>query len=148
MLTGRPEGQPVTLTEIRERTQRRASNHQFAEVLGELESLADDTTPAIRAWIDHRAGSLPVGFAEDVRAWLVLLDGDARAHARSHSSIYVYFGTITPFVERSATDSGRAHLREITIADITTMLELLRSNQRRNAITALRSLSTSPRSVA
>jgi len=141
LLIDRPEGQPVTLTDIRERTPRRTSNYRVAEVLGELELLADDTTPAIRAWIDRSAGALPAGFAADVRAWLlVLLDGDARARPRSHSSIYVYFGTVRPFIERWATDSGRAHLREITTADITTTLQPLRGNQYRNAITALRSL--------
>jgi hypothetical protein len=63
LLTGRPEGQPVTLTEIRQRTPRRASNYRVAEVLSELELLANDTTPAIRAWIDRRAGAPPAGFA-------------------------------------------------------------------------------------
>jgi hypothetical protein len=41
--------------------------------------LHDDTTAAIRTWIDRRTSELPAGFGRDVRAWLVvLLDGDAR----------------------------------------------------------------------
>jgi integrase len=139
LLAGRATGEPVTATEIRTRTPRRASNLRVAEVLSELELLADDTTPAIRSWIERRTGELPAGFAADIRAWLlVLLDGDARARPRSQSSLYVYFGTVRPFIERWAAD--RSHLREITTADIDTVLKPLRGNQLRNAISALRSL--------
>jgi len=60
-----------------------SSATRIAEVLAELELLHDDTTAAIRTWIDRRTGELPAGFGRDVRAWLVvLLDGDARTRPR------------------------------------------------------------------
>jgi hypothetical protein len=73
---------------------------RVARVLDELQLLRDDTTPAIRAWIDRRTSELPAGFAGHVRAWLlVVLDGDARARARSHCSLYVYYGAVRPLLQ-------------------------------------------------
>jgi hypothetical protein len=139
VLDGRPAGEHVTLTEVRTRTPRRASSPRVAEVLADLGLLDDDTTPAIRQWIRRRASELPAGFAEAVRAWLgVLLDGDARTRPRSQPTLYVFFGAVRPFLERWPAQRG--HLREITAGDVDVALEPLRGHQRRNAITALRSL--------
>jgi hypothetical protein len=68
----------------------------------------------------------------------VLLEGDARTRPRSHSTIYVFFGAVRPFIQRWSVDRG--HLREVTADDVDAALEPLRAHQRRNAITALRSL--------
>ncbi len=139
VLDDRPAGEHVTLTEVRTRTPRHASSPRVAEVLANLGLLDDDTTPAIRQWIHRRASELPAGFAEAVRAWLlVLLDGDARTRPRSQPTLYVYFAIVRPFLQRWSADRG--HLREITTDDVDTALEPLRGHQRRNAITALRSL--------
>lgn len=83
LLDGRPDGERVTLTEIRARTPRHASAPRVAEVLAGLGLLEDDTVPAVRSWIGRRTGELPPGFAAAVRDWLlVLLDGDARSRPR------------------------------------------------------------------
>ena len=141
VLDGHTGDGPVPLSQVRRRVRPRShsSATRIAEVLGALELLHDDTTAAIRAWIDRRTGELPAGFGRDVRAWLVvLLDGDARTRPRSHATLRVHFGTVRPFIERwSAT---RGHLREITSGDVDTVLEPLRGHRRYNAITALRSL--------
>jgi hypothetical protein len=92
----------VLLSEVRERARprRHSSATRIAEVLSELGLLHDDTTAAIRAWIDRRAGELSAGFGRDVRAWLVvLLDGDARTRPRSHATLRVYFGIVRSFIE-------------------------------------------------
>jgi hypothetical protein len=92
-----------------------------------------------RTWgIDHRTGELPAGLAADVRAWLLLLDGDAPQPAP------VKLQPLHLLRDRQ-TAAGKlgndpAHLREITTADVTTVLQPLRGWQRRNAIAALRSL--------
>jgi hypothetical protein len=113
--------------------------HQDRWVLAELELLHDDTTAAIRAWIDRRTGDLPAGFRCDVRAWLVvLLDGDARTRPRSPVTLRVHLGIVRPFIECWAATRGR--LREITSGDVDTVLGPLRGHQRYNAITGLRSL--------
>ena len=141
ILDGRTGEEPVLLSEIRRRVRprRHSSATRIAEVLAELGLLHDDTTAAIRAWIDRRTGELPAGFRNDIRAWLmVLLDGDARTRPRSHTTVRVHFGILRPFIEGWA--ATRGHLREITSGDVDTVLEPLRGHRRYNAITALRSL--------
>ena len=139
LLGGRPAGERVTLTEIRTRTSRHTSVPRVAEVLAGLDLLEDDSIPAVRSWIERRAGELPDGFAAAVRAWLlVLLDGDTRARPRSHASIYVYFTAVQPFIGRWA--ANRSHLREVTADDIRTVLDPLRGHQLRTTTVAVRSL--------
>jgi integrase len=139
LLGGRPAGERVTLTEIRTRTSRHISVPRVAEVLAGLDLLEDDSSPAVRSWIERRAGELPQAFAGAVRAWLlVLLDGDARTRPRSRASIYVYFTAVQPFIGRWA--ANRSHLREVTADDIRTVLDPLRGHQLRTATVAVRSL--------
>lgn len=129
----------MRVTDVRTRIPRHASSYRVAEVLADLDLLGDDSALAIRSWVDHRTSELPVGFASDVRAWLlVLLDGDSRARPRSHTCLYVYFACVRSLLENWA--ATRGHLREITVADFTTALATLRGWQRRNAIAGLRSL--------
>jgi hypothetical protein len=92
VLDGQPAGERVLLTEVRARPIRGAPNLRVAEVLTDLGLLDDDTTPAIRSWIDRSVSELPAGFADPIRGWLlVLLDGDSRALPRSPDSLYAYF---------------------------------------------------------
>ena len=141
VLDGHTGDGAVPLSQVRQRVRPRShsSATRIAEVLAELEMLHDDTTAAIRAWIDRRTGELPAGFGRDVRAWLVvLLDGDARTRPRSHATVHFHFGRVRPFIQCWA--ATRGHLREITSSDVDTVLEPLRGHRRYNAITALRSL--------
>jgi hypothetical protein len=141
VLGGRTGDGPVLLSEIRQRVRPRSHSSaiRIAEVLAELGLLHDDTTAAIRAWIDRCTGELPAGFRRDVHAWLmVLLDGNARTRPRSHTTLRVHFGILRPFIEAWA--ATRGHLREITPGDVDAVLEPLRGHRRYNAITALRSL--------
>jgi integrase len=139
LLGGRSAGERVTLTEIRTRTPRHTSAPRVAEVLAGLDLLEDDSIPAVRSWIERRAGELPPGFAGAVRAWLLVLsDGDARTRPRSSASIYVYFTAVQPLIEHWAANCG--HLREVTADDIRTVLDPLRGHQLRTTTTALRSL--------
>jgi len=131
----------VLLPAVRERVRPRSHSSaiRIAEVLAELGMLRDDTTAAIRTWIDRRTGELPAGLGREVRAWLVVLPGgDARTRPRSQATVRVHFGLVRPFIECWA--ATRGHLREITSGDVDTALEPLRGHRRYNAITALRSL--------
>jgi len=164
VLTDMLPGQRITTNQIRSQTARTTSTPRVAEILAELDLLTDDTqihhceqgkpalagrvarvkagrTPAIRRWIDRRTGSLPTGFAEGIRAWLLhLLEGDARNRPRSTTSLYVYFGAVRPFLTRWAATHTR--FREITTDDVVTVLDDLEllGWRRHNAIAALRSL--------
>ncbi|WP_337825302.1 hypothetical protein [Amycolatopsis sp. A1MSW2902] len=137
LLDGRPVDDRVLVTEIRERRLR--NSRRIAEALAKLDLLQDDTTPAIRRWIERCVGELPAGFAAPVRAWLlVLLEGDARTRSRSQPTVYRYFGALRPTLNRWATKYD--HLREVTVADVNEVLDPLRGHQRRTAVPALRSL--------
>ena len=141
VLDGHAGGGPVPLSQVRQRARprRHSSATRIAEVLAELALLHDDTTAAIRTWINGRTGDLPAGFGCDVCAWLmVLLDGDARTRPRSHATLRVHFGIVRPFIECWA--ATRSHLREVTSGDVDAVLEPLRGHRRYNAITAPRSL--------
>ena len=138
LLDGRPDGEHVTLTEIRARTPRDASSPRVAEVLAGLGLLEDDTVPAVRSWIGRRTAEMPPGFATVVRDWLlVLLDGDARSRPRSSTTIYVYCTAVEPLI--ACWSASRGHLREVT-ADIGAELGKLRGWQLGTTISALRSL--------
>jgi integrase len=140
LLADRPDGERVTLTEIRSRTGRHTSAPRVAEVLTGLGLLEDDRVPAVRAWIGRRTAELPPGFAAAVRDWLlVLLDGDRRSRPRSATTIYVYCTAVEPLIGRWST-SGRCHLREVTADDIRAGLEDLRGHPLCTAISAVRSL--------
>ena len=139
LLDGRPDGERVTLTEIRARTPRHASAPRVAEVLAGLGLLEDDTVPAVQSWIGRRTGELPPGFATAVRDWLLmLLDGDARSRPRSATTIYVYFTAVQPLIDRWS--AGRGHLREVTAEDIRGELDKLRGHPLHTTISAVRSL--------
>jgi len=73
VLDGHTGDGPVPLSQVRQRARPRShsSATRIAEVLTEMEMLHNDTTAAIRAWIDRSTGELPAGFGRDVRAWLV-----------------------------------------------------------------------------
>jgi integrase len=139
LLDGRPDAEPVTLTEIRARTARHTSTPRVTEVLAGLGLLEDDTLPAIRSWIDRRASALPPGFAAVVKDWLVLLlDGDARSRPRSATTIYVYCTAVEPLIGKWA--ASRGHLREVTAEDIRAGLDKLQGHPLHTTISAVRSL--------
>jgi integrase len=139
VLEGRRAGDNVPLTEVHSRPHRHVSRPRLAEVLADLGLLHDDSTPAIRAWIDRVTSDFASGFADPARQWLlVLLDGDIRARPRSEATLYAYFGSVRPMLQQWA--NSYDHLREVTQSDIYAALQPMRGYRRNNTIHALRSL--------
>lgn len=139
VLEDRTAGELVPLSEIRSTTDRHVSTPRLTEILTELHLLRDDTVSPPRAWIDRNTATLPTGFAEPVRRWLmVLLEGDARATPRTPATLYAYFGSIRPILTQWAAQYD--HLREVTTSAVYAALDPLRGYPRNNAIQALRSL--------
>src|SRR5689334_19687607 len=64
VLDGHAGGGPVPLSQVRQRVRPRSHSSavRIAGVLAELGMLHDDTTAAIRTWIDRCTGELPAGF--------------------------------------------------------------------------------------
>ena len=107
VLNGHAGDGPVLLSQVRQRVRprRHSSATRIAEVLAELGLLHDDTTTAIRSWVDRRTSELPAGFRSGIRAWLVvLLDGDARTRPRSPTTLRVHFGILRP-----SSSAGQQH---------------------------------------
>ena len=139
LLDGRPAGERVTLTEIRTRTPRHTSSPRVAEVLAGLDLLKDDSTPAIRSWIERRAGELPQGFAASGPG---LAAGAARRRrpgpaplARQHLRLLQR----RPAAHRALVSRPRPPPRGHR-ADIKAVLDPLRGHQLRTTIAAVRSL--------
>lgn len=110
-----------------------------AAVLDEHQVLTDDTVPSIVGWIDRKCAELPVGFREEVRAWLLELHtGGERTRPRSRSTLYAYFGRARPHL--IVWSRTYEHLREITEQDVLDVLNSLRGHQRAGTFTSLRSL--------
>ncbi|WP_406272999.1 integrase [Nocardia sp. NBC_00881] len=139
VLDGRSPNDKVPLSEVRAWPHRHVSRPRLAEVLSNLELLHDDSTLAVRYWIDRVISELAPGYAEPARQWLlVLLDGDSRARPRSEATLYAYFGLVRPMLQQWATNYG--HLREVTRSDVRSALAPMRGFKRNNTIHALRSL--------
>lgn len=139
VLGGRRPGERVPLSDVRARPHRSVSRPRLAEVLTDLRLLDDDPTGTTTSWIDRITSDLGPGFGQPVRHWLmVLFNGDARARPRAASTIHVYCSSARRLLQHWAT--RYTHLREVTRSDIGAALEPLRGYQRRNTISALRSL--------
>jgi integrase len=138
LLASYPDGQPIRLSQLR--TALGYAKARLAYLaLDEFGLAVDDTVPGIRAWIDRQADAIPVGFRDEVRAWLlVLLEGDERARPRSEATLYAYFGRVRPHLLAWA--RIHAHLREVTEDDISTVLNGLKGHRLAGTFTSLRSL--------
>jgi hypothetical protein len=141
VVDGRPDGQPIQLSELRVvlGVTRGVRLARVAQALDDVGLLVEDIVPTMRSWIEDRCETLPVGFRTEVRAWLlVLLDGDARARPRSTSTIYVYFGRARPHL--LAWSATRGQLREVTEDDVRAVLDQLSGHRLAGTFVALQSL--------
>jgi hypothetical protein len=138
VLATQPDGQPLKLSQLRAELGP-GRVHIAAKALRNCGLLVDDSVPGIRVWVDQRADTLPEGFREEVRAWLLaLLEGEERARPRAPQTLYPYFGRVQPHL--LAWSRTYADLREVTEADVKHVLDSLTGHQRAGTFTSLRSL--------
>jgi integrase len=139
VLSGLPAGARVPMSEARSRPHKDVSRPRLAEVLGDLGLLRDDSTEAVRAWIERVAGELAPGFAGPARQWLLeLLDGGPRAKPRSEATVYAYGGSARPLLQEWGRVYG--HLREVTRSDVYAAIQPMSGYPRNKTVQALRSL--------
>ncbi|MBU3061935.1 hypothetical protein KO481_10405 [Nocardia sp. NEAU-G5] len=139
VLAANGEDRPIRLSQVRAELGNVWQSRIAARVLEQCGRLVDDTESPTRQWIDRRTATLPPGFRDDVRAWmLVLHEGEERARPRAEATLRAYFSRAHPPLTEWA--STRSHLREVTQADVSVVLNRLTGHKRVGTFVALRSL--------
>ena len=106
-----------------------------------MEIVADDRPDLFSSWLDARLAGLAAGIARETRRWaLALHDGGPRTLARSPHTARAYLRAARPAL--LAWSARHDHLREVTRDDVLAYLADLHGHERRQAVSALRSLFT------
>ncbi|MEV2225008.1 hypothetical protein AB0E01_34770 [Nocardia vinacea] len=139
VLAANPGGEPILLSRVRAELGNVWQSRIAARVLDQCGRLVDDTESPTRQWIDRRTATLPPGFRDDIRAWLLVLhEGEQRARPRATATLHAYFSrALPPLIQWAST---RSHLREVTQADVSEVLNRLSGHKRNGTFVALRSL--------
>ncbi|MGW4770025.1 hypothetical protein ACWEO2_18500 [Nocardia sp. NPDC004278] len=139
VLDANRDDRPIPLSRVRAELGSAVRSRIVAQVLDQSGLLVDDTVPTTRRWIDRQTASLPPGFRDDVRAWLLVLHkGEPRARPRAEATLHTYFSRVhAPLTEWAHT---RSHLREVTKEDVAAVLNRLTGHKRFGTFVALRSL--------
>jgi site-specific recombinase XerD len=110
-----------------------------AEILGLAGLLHDDRIPSFTALLQARLAQLPPLIAADVGHWLrTRSDGGPRSRPRHADTVRMNLNRVHPLLLHWA--RHHSHLREITTGDIIAATTPLHPSQRRQTLTALRSL--------
>jgi hypothetical protein len=109
--------------------------------VGVRRSVAEDRPDQFTSWLDAKLTGLTAGLACETRRWaLSLHDGGPRTRARSPHTAQACMRAARPTL--LAWSARHDHLREVTRDDVLTYLADLYGHERRQAVTALRSLFT------
>jgi hypothetical protein len=110
-----------------------------AEILSIAGLLHDDRIPSFTALVQARLAQLPPLIAADAGHWLrTRSEGGPRSRPRNEHTVRMNLNRVHPLLLEWA--QHYSHLREITTGDIIAATEPLRPSQRRQTLTALRSL--------
>ncbi|MGH3449837.1 MAG: integrase [Haloechinothrix sp.] len=140
LLSGHAEGEPFRYLQLVDILHRYGvSIDRVAEVLDRADLFVDDRVPAFQHWLDGKLAELAPGIAADVHNWVrTLQHGGPRSLHRKMGTIRRYVRAVHPvLVDWSA---RYAHLREVTVAAVTTVIAAMQGHRRRQAVTGLRSL--------
>ncbi|MFI5541539.1 integrase [Nocardia sp. NPDC051900] len=139
VLAAEPGPEPIRLTRVRAELGNVWKSRIAARALDQCGLLVDDTESRTRQWIEHRTATLPPGFRDEVRDWLLALhEGTPRSKPRAEATLHAYYSRVhPPLIEWAHT---RSHLREVTQADVTAILNRLTGHTRVGMFVALRSL--------
>lgn len=139
VLAANSTNEPIRLSRIRAELGNVWQSRIAARALDQCGLLIDDTESRTRQWIERRTSALPPGFRDDIRAWLLVLhEGTERSKPRAEATLHAYFSRVQPpLIEWTGT---RSHLREVTQADVSAVLNRLTGHKRVGMFVALRSL--------
>ncbi|MBF6208734.1 hypothetical protein [Nocardia sputi] len=139
VLATRHSDQPIRLSQVRAELGNIWQSRIVAHVLDDCGQLIHDSDSRAQQWIDRRTATLPAGFRDEVRAWLLALhDGEPRARPRAEATLHAYFARVHPVLIAWA--PARPHLREVTREDVSAVLKTLTGHRRNGTFVALRSL--------
>jgi hypothetical protein len=139
---GHRDGEVITASAVHAVARRHStSSHAATEILATMGILDDDRPDLFSIWLDAKLTGLATGLAGEARRWAVTLqDGGPRARPRSPGTARAYLRAVRPAL--LAWSARYDHLREVTRDDVLAYLAGLYSHERRQAVSALRSLFT------
>jgi len=142
LLAGHRDGETIAASAIRALAgQHSVSSRNVIEILATMEIVAQDRPDLFTSWLDARLTGLAAGLARETRRWAVTLhDGGPRTRPRSPHTARAYLRAARPAL--LAWSARCDHLREVTRDDILGYLAGLYGYERRQAVSALRSLFT------
>lgn len=117
------------------------SSHNVGEILATMGIMEEDRPALFSSWLDAKLDGLAAGLGSEARRWAVTLhDGGPRTRPRSPGTARCYVRTVRPAL--LAWSARYDHLREITRDDVLSHIADLYGHERRQAVSALRSLFT------
>jgi len=142
LLAGHRGSEAITASDVHAVARRHSiSSHAAIEILAAMGIAAEDRPGLFTGWLDARLTGLADGLAREARRWAVALhDGGPRTRPRSPHTARAYLRAARPAL--LAWSAHYDHLREVTRDDVLTYLADLHGHERRQAVTALRSLFT------
>ena len=139
LLVGHADGEMIRTSDFEEIVHRHGGSvRHTVEVLGTMDILIDDRTPAFETWLENKLDGLAPAIGAEVGRWFrVLYEGGPRSAAHqvtAHKHLYSAHPALIEW-------SGRhTHLREVTRGDVLAHADMLVGNERKRTMVALRSL--------
>ena len=142
LLAGHRDGEAITASVVHAVAGRHSISSPAAiEILATMGIVAEDRPDLFSSWLDAKLTGLAGGLARETRRWAITLhDGGPRTRARSPDTARAYLRAARPAL--LAWSAGYDHLREVTRDDVLTYIAGLYGHERRQAVSALRSLFT------
>jgi hypothetical protein len=117
------------------------SSHNAVEILATMGIMEEDRPALFSSWLDAKLAGLATGLGSEARRWAVTLhDGGPRTRPRSPVTARCYVRAARPAL--LAWSARHHHLREVTRDDVLSHIADLHGHERRQAVSALRSLFT------
>jgi hypothetical protein len=142
LLAGHRDGEAIAASAVHAVAGRHSISSPAAiEILATMGTVAEDRPDLFSGWLDARLTGLADGLARETRRWAITLhDGGPRTRPRSPGTARAYLRAARPAL--LAWSAGHSHLREVTRDDVLTYIAGLYGHERRQAVSALRSLLT------
>jgi hypothetical protein len=142
LLAGHRDGEAVTASAVHAVAGRHSiSSHITIEILTTMGIVEEDRPHLFSGWLDAKLADVATGLASEARRWAVSMhDGGPRTRARSPDTARAYLRAAQPAL--LAWSARYDHLREVTRDDVLSYIADLHGHERRQAVSALRSLFT------